>query len=184
VSKETRSLSAADAWHRTDALDAIDSPELLTLKAHALMDGALSRILAGRLGIAVDRLANLSFAHVAELSAAAEQHIQHLRPAICRLDEARNEIAHQWEAATLRTHMQRLTKELGVGPWPTAPKEQIAFFRVALKRLLAAANSIAQLAAMSAQDWQVLNSDLKRRANNAIRATTARRTKERRTTTR
>jgi len=163
-----RRLSVQETWERAESLDAVESPELLTLKAHALLDGVLSRIVASHLGTHVDRLPSLSFAHVAQLAVAAEDVIAPLKPVIDRVDEARNHVAHEWHPTALPTHMERLAGSMAVGPWPTDTRAQVAVFRIALKKLIATVNGASHFAAMTPEDWQGFEADLKQHAEDAI----------------
>lgn len=85
-----------------------DNPELLTLKGHVLVEVALAHLLAERLESHETDLPGLTFAELARVALAglAGPTADRLRNATVLLNNLRNDLAHELEAATLDDRMR------------------------------------------------------------------------------
>jgi hypothetical protein len=120
------------------SLDGIGDAELLTLKAHLVLEASLRRVLAVRLGATEDEIPRLSFPSLARLVAAGANPLAALpmeRHALL-LNQLRNDIAHRLsprdQIARMREFTALVTPKRG---WSDTAERQRVLYRNALKSL-------------------------------------------------
>lgn len=119
-----------------NSLSGIEDPELLTLRAHAMMEAILFHLLAAKLSAPESQIPQLSMSQLVELALPSPEDAP-LRNTIMRFTGIRNTVAHSLQVQGLTREMQELARELETECSPKeSAKSVIGPYREGLKALL------------------------------------------------
>lgn len=126
-------------------LSEIDALELLTLKAHLLLEIGLRAVLAARLGVALSDIPRMGFAILLELafSGLPWEGSSHVPKGLRLLNKMRNDLAHKLSPGDQTARMREicLTVEPQV-PWPDVGLGQLLRYRGSLAFLVGWVNAM------------------------------------------
>lgn len=119
-----------------NSLSGIEDPELLTLRAHAMMEAILFHLLAAKLSVPESQIPQLSMYQLVDLVLPSPEDTP-LRNAIMRFTRIRNTVAHSLQIQGYTREMQEFARELETECLPKEPaKSVIGPYREGLKALL------------------------------------------------
>lgn len=132
-----KGLSLEEFQDHLQSLDDLHTPELITIKGHLLLEAALYRVLAVRLGVSESDLPRLGFPVLADLALVGQKESKDVKGRALLLNNIRNEFAHQLTPLDQERRMRELvTLSIESRTWPTEQALQARVYAETVKELV------------------------------------------------